>query len=240
MSKRFTDTGKWDDPWHRRLTPLQKTFWDFICAKCDNAGVWEVDFEAASFKLNAEVNIEILSAINKEKVRVKLFDSNKLLLILGHVEFQCGNLLQKNLTNLQKSAITLLYKHIENKGLTKEDFSFTGKLPVAYGYKYKGKGKGIGKGNSKGSFTKPTIEEIEGYCKERKNTINPKKFFDSNESKGWVVGKNRTPMKDWKATIRTWEGNNYEQTNESRPRVESDSQRDRRTALDSLGETINL
>ena len=52
-------------------------------------------------------------------------------------------------------------------------------------------------------FIKPTIEEIEEYCKERKNGINANVFYDFYESKNWYVGKNK--MKDWKACIRTWE-----------------------------------
>jgi len=53
------------------------------------------------------------------------------------------------------------------------------------------------------AFLKPTVEEIKEYCIERKNTIDPEHFFDWNESKGWMIGKNK--MKDWKAAIRTWE-----------------------------------
>lgn len=56
-------------------------------------------------------------------------------------------------------------------------------------------------------FVKPTVEEIEAYCKERNNGINAQYFFDSYEGKGWLIGK--TPMKDWKAAIRTWEKNNF-------------------------------
>ena len=52
-------------------------------------------------------------------------------------------------------------------------------------------------------FKKPTYEEVEEYCNERNNNINPQKFIDFYESKGWYVGKNK--MKDWKACIRTWE-----------------------------------
>lgn len=55
-------------------------------------------------------------------------------------------------------------------------------------------------------FKKPTIEEIESYCKERNNNINANAFYDYYESKDWMIGKNR--MKDWKAAIRTWERNN--------------------------------
>lgn len=54
-----------------------------------------------------------------------------------------------------------------------------------------------------GRFIKPSLEEIREYCKERKNHINAQVFFDYYESNGWKVG--RTPMKDWRASIRTWE-----------------------------------
>ena len=54
-------------------------------------------------------------------------------------------------------------------------------------------------------FVVPSIGEIEHYCAERNNAIDPKKFFDFYQAKGWMIGKNR--MKDWKAAVRTWEGN---------------------------------
>ena len=53
-------------------------------------------------------------------------------------------------------------------------------------------------------FRKPSVEEIAAYCTERKNGIDPEAFFDKYEANGWV-DKNGNPMKDWKATIRTWE-----------------------------------
>lgn len=60
------------------------------------------------------------------------------------------------------------------------------------------------------AFTKPTVEEIAAYCAERNNGINAQYFFDKQESIGWVVGRNKTPMKDWKASVRTWERNDRE------------------------------
>ena len=56
-------------------------------------------------------------------------------------------------------------------------------------------------------FVKPDAEEIESYCKERNNSVDAQQFFDYYESKGWKVGK--SPMKDWKASVRTWEKNDY-------------------------------
>ena len=59
--------------------------------------------------------------------------------------------------------------------------------------------------NKKTIQKKPTIEEIENYCKERNNNVNANAFYDFYESKDWYIGKNK--MKDWKACVRTWERN---------------------------------
>lgn len=52
-------------------------------------------------------------------------------------------------------------------------------------------------------FSKPTVEEVAAYCKERNNNVDPQRFWDFYEAKGWKIGK--SPMKDWKACVRTWE-----------------------------------
>ena len=51
-------------------------------------------------------------------------------------------------------------------------------------------------------FVKPTIDEIQTYCRERNKTIDAERFWNFYESKGWKVGKN--PMKDWKAAVCNW------------------------------------
>ena len=56
-------------------------------------------------------------------------------------------------------------------------------------------------------FTKPTIEEVQAYCRERGNSVDANRFIDYYEANGWKVGKN--PMSDWRAAIRTWEKNAY-------------------------------
>lgn len=59
-------------------------------------------------------------------------------------------------------------------------------------------------------FVKPSFEEITAYCQERKNNVNPQKWLDHYTANGWKIGKALAPMKDWKAAVRTWEGNNYD------------------------------
>jgi hypothetical protein len=59
--------------------------------------------------------------------------------------------------------------------------------------------------NSAEPFKKPTLEEIKAYCEERKNKVDPSAFLDYYTKIGWVYGKNKLPVKDWKACVRTWE-----------------------------------
>lgn len=67
-------------------------------------------------------------------------------------------------------------------------------------------------------FIKPTIEQVSLYCKERNNNVNPQSFIDFYESKGWKIGK--TPMKDWKAAVRTWEHNSRSNKPETEKHVD--------------------
>jgi len=70
------------------------------------------------------------------------------------------------------------------------------------------------KGGSR--FQKPTLEEVAEYCRVRNNGIDPEAFYAYYESKGWIVGK--SPMKDWKAAIITWEKKEKDRKPQYQPR----------------------
>lgn len=77
-------------------------------------------------------------------------------------------------------------------------------------------------GGKSSRFTPPTLAELEIYCSERKNGVDPQKFLDFYESKGWLIGKNK--MKDWKAAVRTWERSSgatgyLDPKNKEKPRI---------------------
>lgn len=57
------------------------------------------------------------------------------------------------------------------------------------------------------TFSKPTAAEVEAYAKDKGYQFDAEKFVDFYESKGWLVGK--SPMKDWRAAVRTWKRNGY-------------------------------
>lgn len=63
-------------------------------------------------------------------------------------------------------------------------------------------------------FIPPTVEEVRLYCEERNNSVDPERFVDYYESKGWLIGK--TKMKSWKAAVRTWERNGYSSAKKSK------------------------
>ena len=80
------------------------------------------------------------------------------------------------------------------------------------------------------NFKKPTIEEIKSYCKERNNNIDANQFYDFYEARGWKIGKNS--MKDWKASVRTWERNNFNKPQQSKIYGKGKEQQ----FVDSIGE----
>lgn len=84
-------------------------------------------------------------------------------------------------------------------------------------YKEKEKEETNNKTNSSRRFVKPTIEQIADYSKEKGYDVEAERFFNYYESKGWVVGK--SPMKDWKAAVRTWASNQKSSQPSSSPQV---------------------
>ena len=67
-------------------------------------------------------------------------------------------------------------------------------------------------------FVPPTVEEVAAYCVERKNKVDAAYFVDHYTSNGWKVGKQN--MKDWKAAVRTWEKNGYNQPSKKQDALE--------------------
>ena len=63
-------------------------------------------------------------------------------------------------------------------------------------------------------FRAPTLEEVAEYCRSRNNSIDPQRFIDFYQARGWKY--NNTSIKDWKACVRTWEQREKERTEEKR------------------------
>ena len=54
------------------------------------------------------------------------------------------------------------------------------------------------------AFVAPTLEEVEAYCRQRGNDVNPTKFLAHYAANGWVQTKGK-PIVDWKMAVVKWE-----------------------------------
>ena len=88
MSKRFTDTNKFDDPWYCNLSNTAKLAWEYILAKCDNAGVWEPNYKLA----NACIEGVDWADVGKQFGDRIIVLNNGKWWAWKFVEFQCGEL----------------------------------------------------------------------------------------------------------------------------------------------------
>lgn len=88
MSKRFSETAKWDDPWFRKLTPKQKCLWQYFCDRCDVAGVLDFDPELARCHIGEEITETDLSALNSRICKME----NGKYAIPKFIQFQYGKL----------------------------------------------------------------------------------------------------------------------------------------------------
>ena len=112
MPKRYTDTDKWKKIWFRKLKNDHKVFWMYVLDQCDHAGIWEVDFELASYFCNGIKETEIRKTFVKQYHE---FDDGKRWFIKDFIEFQYRGLDESN--RVHNSVITILKRHGLFKGL---------------------------------------------------------------------------------------------------------------------------
>lgn len=114
-----------------------------------------------------------------------------------------------SVSNISKAVIEILRKSIVCKSFS----SNYGGSRVGAGKRKQEetKSKEPQQTTSRTHFIKPSLDEIKAYCAERNNNIDAQSFFDFYESKGWKIG--NTPMKDWRAAVRTWERKTKEKEN---------------------------
>lgn len=66
-------------------------------------------------------------------------------------------------------------------------------------------------GQKRKRFVPPTLEEVEAYCRERQNGVDPKKFYDYFTASDWVDSRGQK-VRSWKQKVITWEGHAEKKT----------------------------
>ncbi len=193
MSKRFTDSEKWADPWFSDLPPLDKLFWMYLLDNCDHAGIWKVHIKLAEFHLGFKPE---LLAFNGRYVKL----GKEKIFIPGFIEFQYGTLNEMN--RVHKSVIDRLKKEGAYKALNSP----------SQGVKDKDKDKAKDKDKVKDRDKKPAKkrattlpDDWQPNDKHRSLALEHNidiateadVFRDYSLSKGWT-------KVDWDATFRNW------------------------------------
>jgi len=94
--------------WFRKLAPAEKCAWQYLLLNCDNAGVWDCDFEAAGFWIGEEIDwVDFLEKVNKN---IQIIGENKWWLV-DFCTFQYGNLDEDTNNKAHISHINLLKRH---------------------------------------------------------------------------------------------------------------------------------
>jgi hypothetical protein len=153
MSKRFTDSTKFRDPWYRKLSPKMKCLWEYILAECDLAGILEFDIDAIEFHIGEPISIDDLISLGK---RVYFLEENKIF-IPKFVQFQQGTLNSDN--RAHKAIFSAFEKYNIPTDLNMDDFT----SPLDAPYKPLGRGQGIGNSNSIGNSVVKVKEEKHNY-----------------------------------------------------------------------------
>lgn len=198
--KRFTETTKWDDPWFRKLSPKLKCLWQYICDRCDGAGVIDLDIELASFQIGTKISEDDMRELSG---RVEHLACGKWW-VVRFVPFQYGKLSAECKAHAPVIASLTAYGLTErvSKGYPK------GINTLQEKEKDKEKDNSAPKTELFPPEPKPrkdrgTLEEIQDYCIELGlPETDGTWFFDKCEGCGWKNG--GSAIKDWKATIRQW------------------------------------
>lgn len=217
--KRFTETLKWDDAWFRELPFAHKLIFIYVIERCNNAGFWEID--NASIAWHTKVPIEEIEGAWKGLARA-------LIVADGWVWVRTFLKHQKNETLNESNPA-----HRQIIGLLKEQVQRFTSVPAFVAFLStmegpckgllspigKGNGNGQGEGNGTGevrkgsaegkpSKDKGTAEEVaEFFASEGLPDSDAVYFFEKCQGNGWMnSGK---PIKDWKATVRSWRAAGY-------------------------------
>lgn len=221
MKTRVIHTKFWQDSYIADLNPTEKLLFIYLLtnAYINLSGVYECSARIIQFETG-------LSSSQIENSKDKFQSDNKFIFFEDWVK----------VVNIEKYQN---YKGAKNEIAKKRELEHVpDTLSIPYRYPIDSTRNKKSKIRNKKSeniaskkFKKPTLDEIKKYCQERKNNVDPTKFFNHYESNGWKVGRN--PMKDWQAAVRTWERNSFDnqKTSSNAPKTNKKAKEDTRHQL---------
>ena len=96
MSKRFHDTDIWDEDWYLDMPLEYRSFWGYVCDKCDHAGIWRPNVRRFNADIEKAIDLDTsLTFFNTDKERIIPLESGHWM-IADFVPFQYGKHLNLN------------------------------------------------------------------------------------------------------------------------------------------------
>jgi len=194
MPKRYTDTDKWKKIWFRKLKNDHKVFWMYVLDQCDHAGIWEVDFELASYFCNGIKESEIRKTFVKQYHE---FDDGKRWFIKDFIEFQYRGLDESN--RVHNSVINILKRHGLYKGLIRPLYEAKDIYKDKAQDKVKEKDKEKGKNSKKNQLKK--IESELNILQAEFDTVDVSIEFDKFQD---YLKANGKKYANYKSAFRNW------------------------------------
>lgn len=192
---RKVHTQIWSDPFFSELDSEKKLFYLYILTneRTKQCGIYEISKKNICFDLSMS-----LDKVNK--LLMYFIKLGKLQFSDSTNEIGIKNWAKYNYSTSPKvlKCIESELKEVKNKSLIEYIYSID---TVSQEEEEKEEEEDV----KIKTFVIPTLEEVQAYCIERNNNVDANKFVDFYTSKGWLIGK--VKMKDWKASVRTWESN---------------------------------
>ena len=96
MSKRFHDTDIWDEDWYLDMSLEYRSFWGYVCDKCDHAGIWRPNLRRFNSDIENKIDLDTaLTFLNTNKERIIELESGHWM-VAEFVPFQYGKNLNLN------------------------------------------------------------------------------------------------------------------------------------------------
>ena len=215
MPLRYTDTQKWKKSWFLDLPIHYKLLWNYLCDECNHAGIWEVNFKLANFLTGHEFDPE--ETLRTMEKQIIVLDNGRRWFLVDFIEWQykCSidDLNPQN--RVHQSIIAILEKHnifklLNHNKEKKEGATKPLSCPID-GDKDKDKDKDKQKeGGYRGEKKRQpeSQEEVAAYFQQlniQQPEVYAEKFWNFYNTNGWVQGKGRKPIKDWRSCAKTWE-----------------------------------
>lgn len=214
-TQRYISTSFWDDGWVQELTPHQRYLYLYLLTNplTNIAGAYKITDKRIMFDtgLTQAQLTDIMRVFTESRKAVRHGEWIILPAWPDHQKWDSSPKVKKGIEALLRTfspdilgvmvqvgyrypidTLSVPYTYPSNYIDSDSDSDFTPKPPETIPKKKR--------------FVPPTVEEVAAYIKEKGFTISAQRFIDGNEQKGWIVGA-KTPMKDWKAAVRTWQAN---------------------------------